>query len=452
MRRRGTILVAVLVIVALAVLAAGTLMYRTQAEITAAVTGARRQQAYSVAISGLQRAMAMASNYRLNKEMWYDNPEIFKGQLVCDDGVNKWFFTIYAYNPADPDTLRHGLDDEASRINLNTADANALMALPNMTPELVDCLLDYLDKDETARPQGAEQEYYSQLPHPYLIRNGPLSTLEEVLLVKGFDASIVYGEDYNLNGMLEKNEDDHDESFPPDDGDGKLDRGLMGVATVWSYEPNVDNQGKARTNIATAIPPAGTVSEQVDEFLECLKADGNSLADPSELLEGRHRMKRAFAPKHKAGEMVESGVKAADLPAVMDKLTTKGPVLAGLVNVNTATAEVLAALPGVGKELADGIVAARTQADPAVTDTIAWLYTENVVPADKFKEIAPLLTARSYQFHVHCVAYGWPCGQFRVIEAVIDTARGAPRIIYQRDLTKLGMPFPIDVEQKEQVP
>ena len=450
MMRRGTILVAVLVLVALAVLAAGALMYRTQAEVTAAVTGARRQQAFSAAMSGLQRAMAMAGNYKSNKEMWYDNPDLFKDQLVCDDGANQWFFTIYAYNPIEPDTLRHGLDDEAARINLNTADANALMALPNMTAELVDCLLDYRDADNVPHPQGAEQDYYSQLPHPYLIRNGPLSTLEEVLLIKGFYASIVYGEDYNLNCLLEKNEDDHDESFPPDDGDGKLNRGLIGVATVWSYEPNVDSQGKTRTNLRAGIPPAGVVTEQVDEFLECLRADGNSLADPSELLEAKHKLKRAFA-KHKAGDVVESGVKAADLPGVMDKLTTKGPIVAGLVNVNTAGADVLAALPGVGTELAERIVASRQQVDPAVTGTVAWLYTESVVPADKFKEIAPLLTARSYQFHVHCVAYGWPCGQFRVIEAVIDTARGAPRIIYQRDLTKLGLPYPIDVEQKERV-
>jgi hypothetical protein len=81
--------------------------------------------------------------------------------------------------------------------------------------------------------------------------------------------------------------------------------------------------------------------------------------------------------------------------------------------------------------------------------TPAWLYTENIVPADRFKEMAPYLTARSFQFRVRCVAYGWPCGQFRVIEAVIDAAMGSPRILYQRDLTRLGMPFAVDVEQEE---
>jgi len=61
-----------------------------------------------------------------------------------------------------------------------------------------------------------------------------------------------------------------------------------------------------------------------------------------------------------------------------------------------------------------------------------------------------MLTARSYQFRVRCLGYGWPCGQFRVIEAIVDLARGSPRISYQRDLTRLGMPFAIaaDVEER----
>jgi len=72
-----------------------------------------------------------------------------------------------------------------------------------------------------------------------------------------------------------------------------------------------------------------------------------------------------------------------------------------------------------------------------------------VVSADTFKAIAPSLTARSWQFHVRCAAYGWPCGQYRVVEAVIDLAGASPRILYQRDLTRLGLPFAIDVQQEQ---
>ena len=45
-------------------------------------------------------------------------------------------------------------------------------------------LLDYIDEDDVPRPEGAEQEYYSALPRPYRIRNGPLASLDELLLVQ----------------------------------------------------------------------------------------------------------------------------------------------------------------------------------------------------------------------------------------------------------------------------
>jgi hypothetical protein len=140
-----------------------------------------------------------------------------------------------------------------------------------------------------------------------------------------------------------------------------------------------------------------------------------------------------------------------ELPEVLDRLTAGGPVSFGLVNVNSAPFAVLAALPGFDEELADRIVGIRPSVDPVAKETVAWLYTENVVNAERFKEIAAGLTTRSYQFHVRCVGYGWPCGQYRVIEAVIDLARGSPRLRYQRDLTRLGVPFAIDVEQEERM-
>lgn len=451
MRREGTVLIAVLVIVALGSLAAAALVYRAQAEVTASAAGARRHQAYAAATSGLERAMAVLRVAGADREVWFDNPDLFKGRLVYDDGTNKWFYTIYAYNPADPETLRNGLTDEAGKINLNVASEAVLLGLPEMTPELVDSLLDYRDQDAEPRAAGAEQDYYDQLPHPYLIKNGPLATPEELLIVRGFDGPLVYGEDHNLNGLLERNEDDSDESFPPDNADGLLGRGLLAVATVWSYEPNVDRDGQARLNVNTArdLGPAGLPRETV-EFLELYRAERNVVRHPAELLGLRYRLKQ----KHgnlAAGTWIESGVGARELPDVLDRLTAAGPLQFGLVNVNTAGAEVLAALDGFDEELAERIVGAREDVDGVARETIAWLYTENTVDADRFKEIAPRLTARSYQFHVRCVAYGWPCGQFRILEAVLDLARGSGRVLYQRDLTRLGVPFAMAVEQEERM-
>lgn len=453
MTRGGTVMVAVLVVIALAALATAAVLFRAQTEITAAVSASRRQQAYATALSGLHRAVTVLEEAGSDRAIWYDNPDLFQAQLVSNDGVNSWYFTIYAHNPSDDENVRNGLIDEAGKVNLNFADGETLLGLPNMTTELVDALMDYRDRDSNTRAEGAEQDYYDQLPYPYLIKNGLLGTVEELLLVKGFDARIVYGEDHNLNGLLEDNEDDGEESFPPDNGDGLLDRGLLGLTTVWTYQMDVDSTGQPRANVndVNALRRVG-LSQQTVEFVQLYLADGNRLTHPSQLLEMRYQLRRNQGPR-RAGQWIESGVGVQELPLVMDKLTANpggGRIpLLGKVNVNTAPVEVLTALAGSDEDLAARIAAARTDLPPERLSTPAWLYTENVVNADTFKEIAPRLTARSYQFRIRCVAYGWPCGQFRVIEAVVDLARGSWRIAYQRDLTRLGVPFAIDAEQEE---
>lgn len=54
-------------------------------------------------------------------------------------------------------------------------------------PELVDAWLDWIDTDELKRLNGAEKEYYLKHELGYIPRNGPLASVEELRLIKGFD-------------------------------------------------------------------------------------------------------------------------------------------------------------------------------------------------------------------------------------------------------------------------
>ena len=55
-------------------------------------------------------------------------------------------------------------------------------------------ILDWLDPDDEVRePGGAEAKYYASLDPPRLPKNGPLDSVEELLLVKGVDADLFYG-------------------------------------------------------------------------------------------------------------------------------------------------------------------------------------------------------------------------------------------------------------------
>ena len=57
-------------------------------------------------------------------------------------------------------------------------------------PEIVDALIDWLDSNDTVTgEEGAEEDYYKQ--RGYHCKNGPLDSLDELLLVKGFDKDLL---------------------------------------------------------------------------------------------------------------------------------------------------------------------------------------------------------------------------------------------------------------------
>jgi general secretion pathway protein K len=63
----------------------------------------------------------------------------------------------------------------------------------DLAASLVDSLSDWLDKDEDERENGAEQGYYGSLDPPYVPANGPIIFPEELLLVKGWNKKLLYG-------------------------------------------------------------------------------------------------------------------------------------------------------------------------------------------------------------------------------------------------------------------
>jgi hypothetical protein len=116
--------------------------------------------------------------------------------------VGKGYFWLLRPNLQDDQELDFGLTDEAGKINLNSASQEMLLRLPGMTAELAASIIDWRDEDSEITPGGAEDEYYLLLPEPYNCKNGPLETVDEILLIKGASEELLYGEDTNLNSIL----------------------------------------------------------------------------------------------------------------------------------------------------------------------------------------------------------------------------------------------------------
>lgn len=433
------VLVAILVLVMLLSMLVVSLLFRFHAEDTAAHASVGGEQAWAAAMSGVEEALRVASAVAPGPTDWQENPGAFRERLVFDDGADRWFFTVFS--PGGGGSLaefRHGLTDEASKLNINTATDANLEKIPRLTPALASALLDFIDEDDVPRPEGAEQDYYSGLPRPYKIRNGPLASLDELLLVRGFTDELIHGSTSTASPSTAG-------EAPATARDSRPARGLSQFLTVWSYDPDTASDGSYRVNFnsPTAALPTVELPAALTNFLTALRTNEITFPHAADLLEATLTLKDGKG----ADVELASGIGKAELATVLE-LFTASPQLQveGLINVNTASATVLATLPGVDEALAESIISARRSISPERRVTIAWLYQEGVVDAAKFKALAPLLTARSFQFTFQVIGYGLPSGRFRVLEAGIDVANGTRRVTYMRDVTRRGLPFQLSGE------
>lgn len=98
-------------------------------------------------------------------------------------------------------TVTYSIRDENGKININSATRETLVKVLEQAgmdtgsdrDAVADSILDWIDKDDNHRLNGAESDYYkSQFP-PYKAKNGPLDTLDELMMIKGITEEMFYG-------------------------------------------------------------------------------------------------------------------------------------------------------------------------------------------------------------------------------------------------------------------
>ena len=271
--RRAVILPTVMFVLLLLGLFGAMFAFRINADVAATRAVATRMQTRLAAEAGLERVKLLLQSSRDDMDTWYHNPDELNRILVwahgldprifgtdedLDEGTMAYRFSVVADDPTDDEEyVRFGVTDESSKLNLNQATRDQLLILvraaidedQELDPlDIVGAILDWRDQDSTPQTEAGDTEgtYYEELDKPYKIRNGPFDSVEELLLVKGITAQLLYGEDVDRNGLLTPNEDDGDSTFPPDNQDNVLNRGLYPYLTVYSYENNVSNDNRRR--------------------------------------------------------------------------------------------------------------------------------------------------------------------------------------------------------------
>jgi DNA uptake protein ComE-like DNA-binding protein len=320
-----------------------------------------------------------------------------------------------------------GLVDEASKLNINTATLEMLETLPFMTPAVAASILNWRNSAGNITAGGAELEY-GMLNPSYTCKNAPFETIDEMKLVMGVTTDMLYGADLNLNGILDLNENSQNTIQTGANLDNGLNAGILEYVTVYSREPNVQADGSARVNISSiSSSGASSLRTVLQNALNAQRA--NQILQQAGIGAG---------PGATFGSVLEfyirSGMTADEFAMVADALTTtNGSYIAGLINVNTAPAPVLACVPGIGVDNAQTLVTYR-QTHPDQLATVAWV--SQALGTTAAIQAGPYVTAKSYQFSADVAAVGHYGRGYRRTLFVFDISGGVPQIIYRRDMTQ----------------
>ncbi len=511
--RDGVVLLVVALIVAALTLGGATLLTLMQTERTATQTRGYDALVRSVdrsAVAFLVGTLETSPEERNKIGGVYDNPSYFCAAPLLtleDGGTETSRFTILSpkFEEDEIEGVRYGLVDESTRLNLDAvlaweaekegAGRDALLKLPGMTETAADSILDWIDADETARPNGGETRYYTNEKLPYSPRNAVPVFLEELLLARGVTRLHLYGTDENFTfGVENTDESKADDSalggslttlaLPSaasrrsGEGDAVPWKELL---TVFSAEKDVDPTGEARVDLNVDDLEflyrelAPRVGEDLAKFVvwarqfgptsgvDAKDAEGNpvpsgrlettevdfsvpasfTLATPLDVVGGRVLVD---------GTAIDSPTSTSRSNANAEKIfqlldfasTSPSTTIVGRVNVNAAPRPVLAAIPGLTTADVRRILDDRPALDEAIPDDYrhaTWLYTKGVVDWETMKAIYDKTTTRGDVYRAQIVGFLDGVDVSARAEVVVDGTTEPPRQVFYKDLSMNGKGF-----------
>ena len=497
-RRRGLVLVIVLIVVVLLSLGAYSFTDLMLTHHESATLAGTQLQTRLFVDSGVDFTKAFLSQDRVTRTDAggiFDNPDTFRGKTVIEDEDPnlRGSFAILSPNLDDEGNLggvRYGLEDESTRLNLSTLMSleklqpgtakTLLMALPEMTEEIADAILDWLDTDDEQRDLGAEVGYYSGLSPPYAPKNGPLETVEELLLVRGVTPALLFGSDTNRNGIIDPHEVSGEGTAGESTTAGAGERGWSTFLTLYSLEANVNAEGKPRvflngddltqlhTDLSALLPAewvtfiiayrqngpyTGTSQGQlgVTGELDLTKKGSVKLAQLLDLIDKKVQV--TFTGDTQATVIAspfpkELGAMNAYLPKLMDSVTINEAVtIPGRININQASATIMAGIPGITPDMVTEIISRRefeTDADNESHRHETWIMAEGIVTLDEMRLLMPYICGSGDVYRAQVVGYFQGGQAASRAEVIFDASTPAPRVLFWRDISHLGRGYALE--------
>lgn len=188
-REAGVAAITAILIVAVAASAAAVMLSRQSAMLDQSLLVTARAQADLYALAGIDWARGVLDQ---------------DAHASSIDSLDEGWAKPIAGLPVERALVAGDIVDEQGKFNLNNlvsgaaaseADMKALRRLlseAGLPQDLAEAVLDWIDTDaDISGPGGAEDSYYLALPRPYRAANGPMTQVEELYRVRGFDAAAV---------------------------------------------------------------------------------------------------------------------------------------------------------------------------------------------------------------------------------------------------------------------
>jgi DNA uptake protein ComE-like DNA-binding protein len=416
--------------------------------------------------------------------------------------VGDGYYWILTPSQEGDDYYAFGITDECGKININKASEASLELLPGMSDETEACgsIINWRSS-ATATPNadGDTAEYYEELNPPYEPKNAPFESVEELLLVSQITPDLLWGMDIDHNGVVT----DDERAIANESNGLGLNSSMLGMQTPTLSMGGTEDSERGFYNDVTvySIDPSSLASDLITPRMTASTSNLSTLLQNYAGVSASQAQTIASAAGGTTGggagaggrgggaaggaagtttttttnlytiytAMTTAGLAPEQFALIEDYLnptasTTGGggggggggsstttTTTTGLVNANTAPAEVLACLPlpgGTSLSLADAqnIVDTRqgtivTNGTPADMDC-TWVFgTLTDLTTAQLSALAPLITGRSFQYSADIVAVSGNGRGFKRVRIVVDARTIPAQIVYRKDLTDLGWPL-----------
>jgi DNA uptake protein ComE-like DNA-binding protein len=472
-RARGSVVVVVVWSVAIAAVMVAATQIVTYRQAVVGRESLARVEARWAARAGLEQMIALMEFNATTP--WPDDPlalvRDMEAMAIGEVATGTW--SISHFNDG---VEWAGPRDEGAKLNVNVATRAQLANIPGMSPDVVDAIIDWRDTNDNVEGLGAESDYYTNRSMGYRPRNGPFRSIAELELVAGCWPKYVRGEDWNLNGRLDPNEDDGPRSFPDDKPDGRLDAGWSQYLTALSRQSPMSLSGNEKFRLGAADPETLMKATGVDEVqAKALIAWAGQGSNRPEMLlgtplgqlasgaTGQAQNPRGGAGNARAGgggqgraaggQQATSGRSSGGRAAEggdgrgavrdLDPAQLRGILreasnddfaqrVPGRVNINTAPAALLKEVMQIDPRVADAIVARRNSSPRGIASIADLQGMSGLTPA--------LLTQIAQQFDVTSSVYtvtsrgrSASTGAEVEIEAVVDRSTYPATIVSYRE-------------------